>query len=131
MAEAKFTIKKEKKSAALEALKKLGNGSNDPRAHGNGYFSWMNDTDPDQWDSIKEAMSEWRYPVQFDKEGNVVGIGFNGEKMGQEEFMFQTIAPFVEAGSCIHMRGEDGSQWRWEFDGKTMKEKQGKVSFED
>ncbi len=131
----KFNIKKEYKEAALTALKKLGNGSTDKRAAGGSskgerWFSWMNGVDPAQWDSLKEAMDDWRYPIKLDSDGNVVGINFNGGKLGDEEFMFETIAPFVEAGSALHMIGEDGDQWLWEFDGQKMSTKQGKVSFE-
>lgn len=139
MSDSKFCIKKENCDGALQAAKQLGNGSNHPQARGSTYengkttkrfFSWMNDVDVTQWAHIKNAMDEWRYPCKIDSDGNVVKIEFDGEKIGQEEILFNAIAPFVESGSYIEMTGEDGAKWRWVFDGKTCDEKQAKVSYE-
>ena len=126
MRSANFLIRKENEDAALDAVKKLGNGSNDDRAHGGGmgrkWFSWMNNANPNDWDTLKDAMKAWRYPIKKDESGNWGKISFDGEKIGQEDLLFNTLAPFVEPGSVITMEGEDGSVWHWEFDGKTCKE---------
>lgn len=125
MGRSNFHIKKENKEKALAALKKLGDGSNDSRANGGDgnikWFSWMNDTEVDQWDSIAQAMDDWRYPIHLDAHGNVDGISFQGEKLGQENLMFEVIAPFVEPDSYIDIIGEDGCRWKLVFDGNVLK----------
>ena len=119
-----FCIKKRNKEGALNALKKLGvkNGQN--------YYSWMNGCDPSQWDSLKEAMNDWRYKVSLNKNGDIDKIEFIGEKMGQDDLLFQTIAPFVDTWSYLHFVGEDGEQWILKFDGVNMVKKKGKMVFE-
>jgi len=61
----------------------------------------------------------------------ITGIYFNGEKFdGTEHEMFNSIAPFVEAGSYIEMLGEGGEIWRWVFDGETCEEKAATITFD-
>ena len=62
--------------------------------------------------------------------GNIFELNFAGEKLGDDEILFQAIAPFVKKDSYIEMQGECGLIWRWSFDGKTMKEKTANIMFE-
>jgi hypothetical protein len=63
------------------------------------------------------------------KNPNVIGISFMGEGYSNDIEMFNILAPFVEEGSFIEMSGEDGSIWRWVFDGQTCQEKQPEVKW--
>lgn len=45
-----------------------------------------------------------------------IELTFNGEKLRHEPDMFDEVAPFVEKGSWIEIKGED-SIWRYYFDG--------------
>ena len=63
--------------------------------------------------------------------GNVTGISFHGDKMGEDYQMFQSIAPYVRSGSFIEMIGEDGEQWRWVFKDGKCREIIAKVSWEE
>lgn len=133
LANSKFSIKKENFENVLKALKALGNGSNRSDARGGSnterWFSWMNGANPEKWKTVFHAMKAWRFPCAVNEEGNISQIAFIGEKYGQEKLMFEAIAPFVEAGSYLHFRGEDGAQWKYEFDGKVMVEKFAKIIF--
>jgi hypothetical protein len=71
---------------------------------------------------IEGALHAWRYDPEADEHGDIVDVQFIGEKLGDELLFFKAIAPFVEPGSFIEMRGEDGGMWRWVFDGTTCKE---------
>lgn len=93
------------------------------------HFSWLNGVDPDNWDYLKDAMADWRFPIELDDDLNVVDIGFTGEKLGDEKQMFEVIAPFVEDGSYIEMQGEDGDVWRWEFTGDSVEEVHAEAEF--
>lgn len=72
----------------------------------------------DEMSSVREIFKEFDFEVDKDEEGNLSDIVFTGEKAGNEDELFETIAPFVEAGSSISFYGEDNSIWRYCFDGK-------------
>jgi len=70
------------------------------------------------------------WSFDLDDKGNITGIHFGGEKKGYgENERFARVAPFVKAGSYVEMSGEDGARWRYVFDGKKMKEIDGKISW--
>ena len=72
------------------------------------------------------------YIPETDDDGNVIDLDFAGDKLSYEEDkMFQKIAPFVEDGSFIEMRGEDGAMWRWYFSDGQVREVQAKVVWDE
>ena len=102
------------------------------------HFSWVNNDFVDCHD-VKELFRKWGWSIEL-KDKNIVSIFFEGDKMGDDEVLMQAIAPYVEAGSYIEMRGEDSiphrvawqayTTWRWCFDGKTMVEKYPTITWE-
>jgi len=135
--EAKFSIKRENHIPALNALKVLmtkdslkGGGSSGPSGRTR-HFSFCNGADVDGWANLAQAMEEMRWEPKLDSEYNIVGIEFCGEKMGDDNHIFKAIAEFVEDGSFIQMRGEDGDQWRWKFSGGKCEEEHANVSWEE
>lgn len=140
MRAAYFFIAAEKKAAALQATKELANQVNEGR--GGSYpverkwFSWMNGTPFDSgyvgpfYATLEEVFVAWGYPVETDDAGNIVDICFEGEKLGQEKYLFHAIAPYVEADSFIEMEGEDGFVWRWRFQHGRMSEQVGRIVFD-
>lgn len=72
---------------------------------------------------------EEMYDFDWDNDGNIVGISFRGDKLGEEFRVFQSIAPYVKEGSYLHMIGEDGDQWRWVFRNGTCEEIHAKVTW--
>lgn len=109
--------------AALEAIKGLAV----KETMGPGHFSWVDTREFMMADTFEEAMSAWRWKTESDWKY----ILFEGEKLGDDKLLFDTIAPYVEAGSYIEMDGEDGEIWRWIFDGKTCREVTAKIVFEE
>jgi len=83
-------------------------------------------------DTLEELFEIFRWEIQSNEHGDVSDIFFNGEKSGYGEDLefFQAVAPYVKEGSYIEMHGEDGSLWRWIFDGKTCEEKWAEISWE-
>jgi hypothetical protein len=124
--DAVFKIKAENVDKTLEAVKGLAetvdeNGSGGACGGGKKtetWYSWVTTEVFANANTLQEAMSEWRWDIDTDDEGNVVWIDFMGEKIGDEEFLFNAIAPYVEDGSFIEMQGEDGAIWRWNFTGE-------------
>jgi len=85
------------------------------------WYSWVNT------DAVRRAVSdrdirmvfqEWGYDLEHTTEENGVMHFYldirNGDaKIGDEETFFAAIAPVVEDGSFIDVRGEDDAEWRW------------------
>lgn len=112
----RFIIRKKYHDECLRVMKdsacntsEMGGGS----STGECWYCWVDMTKLAQSEDLKEAFRAWRWIVDVTKNGDIDGIEFNGEKLGDDEFLFSTIAPYVEDGSYIQMRGEDGSRWRW------------------
>lgn len=124
--DAEFFIPSENTREALEALKALMNNPNADRSgynsRGSDSFAYMRRVEPSDWDYLKEAMADWRFPVELDDKHNVVGITFRGENSGDEEQMFEVIAPYVESGSYIEFFGRgDGYRWKIHFEEDTIR----------
>jgi len=132
--DSRFTLKAENKANALLAIKALAglvermNGGN---SSGDRWFSWVDTEEFVTAKTLAEATDAWGWGISEDsKTGDVMGIYFDGEKLGDDRVMLEAIAPYVEKGSYIEMEGEDGAIWKWVFDGKTMREKLAKMSWE-
>lgn len=132
-----FTIEKENVPKALEAIKKLvekvdmlgGGGSYGPNGKTSSHYSWVDTLSFLKAETFQKAMEEWRWDVEVDATGEVNNIYFRGEKLGDDKILFDAIAPFVEKGSFIEMDGEDGTLWRWNFDGKHCVEKSPQITW--
>lgn len=118
--ESKFHVRASDKELALRAIKALVDKSD----------SWVDASAVKSSRNLVSAMSEWCWDVEEDEAGNIDSIAFSGEKAGDDMTLFKAIAPFVQSGSYIEMRGEDGTRWRWIFDGKTCVEKTAKISWD-
>lgn len=122
---ASFKVKKENKAAVVKALQEMPDDD----------YAYMDGSDWRDLNNIPDILGEWGWNVKMEqtktvengdeiiRTGDVIGISFAGESIGDEHKMFQAIAPFVEPGSFIEMTGEDGSTWRWIFDGSTCEQK--------
>lgn len=118
-----FRMKRANQDAAFKAVKEqMGD-----KAYHWQQAGWMNNAR-----DILAVFDEWIYQPEVDDEtGDIVALEFSGEKLGDELELFKVIAPFVEKDSFLEMQGEDGSLWRWKFDGTTCKEVYAKVEWDD
>jgi hypothetical protein len=94
------------------------------------WYSWVNNDEIRDSKTIADLLIAFRYEPDFDAYGNIVDLTFFGEKLGDENFFFSTISPYVEKGSSLSYRGEDGCLWLWEFNGESIIEKTGRVVFD-
>lgn len=93
------------------------------------YYSWVAQGFG-QKTTLVDMVNAWRWMMHQNDAGDIVDISFNGDKYGDDDILFNTLAPFVRSGSFISMRGEDGALWRWYFiDGECVAQ-EGKISFE-
>ena len=107
--EIKFKIEKENEAKAFKAIKSK--------------FSKTRNAD-----NLSEAMQIMRWEISESSEG-IDDVEFLGEKLGEDHELFKTIAPYVKAGSYIEMSGDEGTSWRWSFDGNTCHEISPKVEW--
>ena len=135
-----FRIPANRKAEALAAIKALANDTQamDGGEYSKGekvraWYSWVNTDEFANAPTLKKAMLAWRWEIiqVSDDSGDVIGISFNGEKLGQDHILFRAIAPFVEDGSYIQMQGEDGSIWRWVFRDGKLKEIEANIAWND
>jgi hypothetical protein len=77
------------------------------------------------------VLDVWDWMPSFDKDGNIIDIYFEGEKLGDMRTFLNAIAPLVKAGSFIEMEGEDRVLWRFQFNGETVSDKHPKIVWDD
>lgn len=104
----------EKHKAALQALK------------GSGY-NWAQEMK--DCTTLVDAMGTQGWQLEVDDRGKIVGICFDGERLCDEDEIFDCLAPYVKAGSYIRMMGEDSEMWQWYFDGEKVVEEYPKISW--
>lgn len=58
----------------------------------------------------------WSYDARIElSTGNITRIEATCEKLGEEDKLWEQIAPWVNDGSYIQCHGEDSAYWRWAF----------------
>lgn len=81
------------------------------------WYSWVDDSEVLNADNFVEAMRAWRWEAEV-SDGHCHGLEWEGEKYSDDMVVpLEAIAPFVEDGSFLEMRGEDDEMWRWVFRG--------------
>jgi hypothetical protein len=132
-----FFIDKEDKKKALQAIKDLmlkANKLGSKESWGGVetyWFAWVDTSTVKKAQTLEEALLAWRYDTQVDGDGNINYIWFCGEKLGDDMYILEAIAPYVADGSFIEMQGEDGSLWRWLFEKGGVKEVAATISWGD
>ncbi len=111
--DANFKMKGARLPEALQALKAVAGGGEQ--------WDWVTMRVVGDASTFEDAMRECRWDLDLDADGDVVGIDFVGEKLGDDEQAFSAIAPWVKHGSFIEMVGEDGDRWRWVFEDDAVK----------
>lgn len=77
-----------------------------------------------------EIFSIFSWNIERNDIGDIVDITFEGEKMHDEQELFNAIAQFVKNDCYIQMRGEDHEQWRWSFTNGVMTEQTATITWE-
>lgn len=108
-----FFIADEDKRQAFKALKKVYGGN-----------SWFK-----EHRCVEDVLGAFSFCNEIDADDNICKISYDGESITGIERMLTILAPFVKSGSFIEMCGEDGQQWRWEFNDGKFSEKKAKVSW--
>jgi hypothetical protein len=133
--DSKFFIASKDFAKAVKAIRKTGTQKD--KMSGGAYqggktlskhYAWVDMSYVDDTD-LKTIFGKWRWEVSFDLNGNIDSIYFEGSKLGDDEFLFEAIAPWVKSGSFIEMSGEDGVFWKWCFEDGKFTTKYGEVVY--
>jgi hypothetical protein len=94
------------------------------------HYAWVENWQIENAENIRDILEAFRYKPTEDY-GDIESLDFDGEKIGDEVFLFGLLAPYVKSGSFLNMVGEDGAHWRWLFKNGRFKEVVGKVVYEE
>ncbi len=122
-----FRISAENKAAAFEALKSWAL----KEMERNAAYAHLGHSPIGDATELEDALSELDWETSTDDCGNIVEMCFSGEKIHDEDEWLDAIAPHVDKGSQLMMRGEDGCIWCWYFDGESCTTYLGEVIFPD
>jgi hypothetical protein len=135
-----LTLAAENVSKALKAIndlhdvdqmkKQAGGGSFGPDGR-TYHYSWVSNPPEGGFTDIVKALHAWRYEARILADGSVEVLHFNGEKLGDCQYLWTALQKLVDPNSEIQCRGEDGCQWRWVFKGGKFKEQTSKLIWED
>jgi len=85
------------------------------------WFSWVDMQQLANAETLIEAFDAWRYDfVKYDD--GVILENFEGEKLGDDAFLWETLAPFIKGGGFIEVHGEEREFWRWKFNDGNFQE---------
>ena len=122
-----FRISAENKAAAFEALKSWAL----KEMERNAAYAHLGCSLIGNAMELEDALSELDWETGTDDCGNIIEMRFGGEKLHDEDKWMGAIAPHVDKGSQLMMRGEDGCSWCWYFDGESCTTHSGEVVFPD
>ena len=122
-----FRISAENKAAAFEALK----GWAQKEMEQNAAYAHLGHSPIGDATELEDALLELDWETGTDDCGNIIEMCFSGEKLHDEDEWLDAIAPHVDKGSQLMMRGDDGCSWCWYFDGESCTTYLGEVVFPD
>jgi hypothetical protein len=116
--ESHIVIKSENVPAALAAIKQMYDPEDEDEEKEGAKapsFAWVSQDTVKAAEDLEDALDEWRWDSSFNSDGDLISVGFSGEKLGDDEDLWHNLAHLVEHGSYIEMLGEDDTRWRWVF----------------
>ena len=72
--------------------------------------------------NLVEELTYWHWEAQLDADYNIVGLRLRANFLsGNEDDFFRILAPCVTPGDEVVIKGEDGTRYKWKFDGLRVK----------
>ena len=86
----------------------------------------------DSYKRLEQYLEDCYWAVELDEEDAIVEMFREHETLAEnEEVLFATLAPFIDAGAVIAFCGEDGNRWRYTFDGANIVKGKARVEWDD
>jgi hypothetical protein len=125
-------IPNDQKDAALTTLKAMAENTDQMGGGGHTigspevvkqWFSWVDMNQLADADTLIKAFDAWRYTFSENDDGTAIVLDyFDGEKLGDDAFLWETMAPFIKNGGFLEVHGEEGEFWRWKFNDGNFRE---------
>jgi hypothetical protein len=97
---------------------------NDLWADGPRSFAWVMNRPEGGYTKLAEALEDWRYSTMRHGQDLILD-SFTGEKWGDDEVLFNTIAPFVTGVGYIAVNGSDGESWQYRLADGDISQREG------
>ena len=137
-----FTIPREKLDDAYKALCELNKHDELKRGGSWGqlgggeygrtevWFAWMDSDYPSKCKNAEEVFNALRFDTSQTSAG-ALSLDCFDSKAGDEDYFLDAVTPFVDPGSALEWRGEDGEMWRDLFNGKTRSRQSAVISWRE
>ncbi|MFI6834042.1 hypothetical protein ACIBG5_43515 [Kribbella sp. NPDC050241] len=79
---------------------------------------------------LGDILRAFRFEPMLEPDGELYGVEFVGENIGDDLHLWTALAPFVEPGGEMIWLGEDDALSRWYFDGEAPKVGAGRMVFD-
>lgn len=83
---------------------------------------------PEDFVDMLDQYFDWY--VGVNEFGDVHTISYDGEKFGDSDVLFATLAPYVTKGSFLEVENSEGGHWRWVFDGKKLISQEARIVYD-
>ena len=94
-------------------------------------YAWVDNDEIKNAKNLGDICKAFRWEPEYDKNGDIVSLNFCGEKYGDEDCLFEAIAPYIKNGSFIEVIGEDDCRWRWIFKKGKVKQVHATITYEE
>lgn len=94
-------------------------------------YAWVNNPPKGGFPFLVDAFEEWRYDAHENKNGDVQIDYFAAEKWGNDEILYETIAPFLSKNAKIYCTGSNNEHWKYTFKNGKMKSSSGRIVYDD
>ena len=128
MLQSDFFLAREHHHLALAAIRQIVHHDANSSKH-KPHFAFIDEVALLQASTLQEMFEAWRWFSDEDDDGNITSLEFTGEKLGDDEYLFEAIASFVREGCYIQFAGENGKIWRWYFTGGKVQAQVGDVVY--
>lgn len=118
-----FSMSREAGYYAHAVVRNLfGRGLETIRDGSGAHFRWVDTKKVLDARDFPAVMEAWGFTLATNDIGDYIGIRFLTPvmKLGDEEILLKAIAPYVDEGSYITVKGEDDARWRWHFQRGTL-----------
>lgn len=99
-----------------DELKRGGQSPEKPKEPGqkwnpNKWFSWMAYNYPQTCINMEEVLKQVGFHCTFDNDGNLIGLGYEYDKSGQEEYFLACFSGYMKPGSYLDFKGEEDDDY--------------------
>jgi hypothetical protein len=86
------------------------------------HYAWVSNPPKSGFKSLKKALEAWGYEYE---NGEITNR--DRSKLGDDQFLWEALAPYIKEGAEVIWDGEDRSIWKYSFNDGVMTEYTGKI----